>query len=222
MKKSDLIRMCYKRSFNTSFEVWDVIKSDFILYCGLLEKPYFYFHIDSSDIYKSISNESKTVSFSDESSFDFNSDLLSKTSLSYEINICINTKSKNYSSYINDSVYYFLEDKEYYDDGAIHTVYEGDVSIENIEKFELEFLLELAKETRHAWFKTVQEVNISSKAYKDFIEEDIALEKIFVIAKLKKLELEDALRLYAEDLRFSDRQIRNLNKKINSGIVWEI
>lgn len=222
MKKSDLIGLYYKRSFNTSFEVWDVIKNDFLLYAGLLEKPYFYFHVDSLDIYKSISNESKTVAFSDETTYDFDSDLLKKTSLSYEINICINTKQKEYTQYINDSTYYYLEDKDYYDDGTIHVVYEGDVSIENFEKFQLDFLLELSKETRHAWHKSINEINIETKKYKEFSDIDISLEKLFVVSKLKNLELEDSLRLYYKDLEIDKNKYKKLSNLIESGIKWEV
>lgn len=212
--------MLKERSYDTAFEIWDCIKNEIILYSGMIENPYFYFHIDLDDVFKSATNEDKTIVFEKESKCYFKSYLLKSTLLSFEININLNnTKKSNLK--IKDVVYYFLSDKNFEDDGAIHYIYEGNISLKDIKDFELEFVLELAKEVRVAWHKIVNNLDINSNSNRSFLTLEESIAKVYVYSEYKKLSLENTIRLYSETLEINSLIKKNILRLIEEGCLTQ-
>lgn len=201
------IAMLRDRSYDTAFEIWDCIKNEIILYVGMIENPYYYFHIDLDEVFKTASNDKKTIVFESENSYNFKTHLLKNSLLSFELNISLNN-TKNSSLNINDVVYYYLPDGDFEDDGSIHYVYEGNVNVENIKDFELEFILELSKEIRVAWHKIVNNLDINANSNRNFLCLEEKISKLYVYSQFKNLNLTDTVRLYSENLG-----INNIDKK---------
>lgn len=210
--------MIKERSYDTAFEIWDCIKDEIILYSGMIEDPYFYFHLDLDDVFKSATNANKTIVFEKESRANFKTYLLKDTLLSFELNISFNNIKKS-DIKINDVVYYFLADGNYEDDGAIHYVYEGNITLEKIKDFELEFVLELAKETRIAWHKIVNKLDINSNSNRSFLNLEENISKVYVYSEYKNLDLQDTIRLYADDIGLDSLVKKNILTLIQEGYL---
>lgn len=214
MNKDDQRILDLPRSSENAFEIWRTIKPDILRFAGILENPFFYFYIDKYELYKNVSDEKLDFKFTENTTSNLNTELHKNTSISYEINLEFN---QNTNIFFNNAIYYHINDDEIFDDGTIAYNYTNKVSLKDIKTFRKDFILEIGRESRIAWQKTINEVKIESRKNKSFLIKDSIVEQLEICAKLEKTTIQEAFEYHKDYLIESKHQegIRRLIKNID-------